>query len=113
MSSDMCDLELSTPDNTIDSEQIFCHIAQQERTFSEENMTYPYKGSPVPERRVQVVVHSMLENRSEGRGRGKVKGQNEEKNDGEEARVVYAETENDNSCVVDICDDGDDVPTMV
>lgn len=84
VSSEFCEIEISTPDNTINSDM--CHIAEQERTFSEENM--PQLLSSNTRHQVSVTVHDTLD-RNDLNGEGS---------------IVYSENEKDTSCVVDVSD---------
>ena len=85
------DLEVSTPDFNIDNENSLTHIAQQERTFSEENMA----SLQAPARKeVRVTVHDSPSRQPTDSAVAQM--------NAAEERVVYSESEKDTSCVVDM-----------
>lgn len=83
MTEDEAEFDPSTPENGAEEDPSFLHIAQQERTFSEEDMARIQKNKP---KEVRVTIHS-----PEGEGHPI--------SSTDEGRVVYSEPERDNTCV--------------
>lgn len=92
MTEEEMELEASTPEDGAEGEGDFLHIAQQERTFSEEDMA---RLQDVKLKEVRVTIHSPEGPPSNGREGRPIPFVDE----GDNGRVVYTEPEGDNTCV--------------
>lgn len=88
MTEEEMELEASTPENGAEEDPNFLHIAQQERTFSEEDMA---RLTDVNVKEVRVTIYS-----PEGEGEGRPPIPYVDEGAG---RVMYKEPEGDNTCV--------------
>ncbi|XP_022314520.2 uncharacterized protein LOC111119021 isoform X2 [Crassostrea virginica] len=93
MTEEEMELEASTPENGAEEDPNFLHIAQQERTFSEEDMAR-LTDDNVKEVRVTIYSPKGEGEASEGEGRPPIPYVDEGA-----GRVVYKEPEGDNTCV--------------
>ena len=108
VSNDLCEIELTentiendTPEKTTDNSNPLLHIAQQERSFSDENMA----ASTVSGSQVDVIVHSTptVESSNDMPDEHEVLFVSQGEGDTRE-RVCFAEPERDTSCAIDIPD---------